>query len=122
MSELVLVVDDEALVRVDLATALGEAGYQVLEASDADHAITALERHPQIRFVITDIHMPGSMDGLRLAHYVRDRWPPVHILVVSGGMKPAPTSLPSRSRFLSKPHDARILLAAMEELASHHSN
>ena len=118
MPEFVLVVEDEALIRLGVAMELEDAGYQVLEAGSADQAIGLLERHRQIRFVITDIHMPGSMDGLRLAHYVRDRWPPIHLIVVSGGMKPSGTSLPARARFLTKPYEARLLIETMRELTT----
>src|SRR5688572_5317424 len=80
----VLVVEDEPLVRLDLETRLADTGYLVFEASSAAEAIAILERHPQIRVVFTDIQMPGDMDGLALARYVRDRWPPTIIVVSSG--------------------------------------
>ncbi len=71
-----LIVEDEALVRIDLADLLGDMGYEVIEAAGADQAIALLETHPEIVAVITDIQMPGSMDGLALARAVRERWPP----------------------------------------------
>ena len=61
-----------------------EAGYEAVEASNADEAIRILEADPTIRLVFTDIDMPGSMDGLKLAHYVRGRWPPIKLIVASG--------------------------------------
>ena len=90
----VLVVEDEPLVWLDLATRLADTGYLVFEASSAAEAIAILERHPQIRVVFTDIQMPGDMDGLALAHYVRDRWPPTIIVVSSGRVQPGPDEMP----------------------------
>jgi CheY-like chemotaxis protein len=72
----VIVVEDEALVRMDIAMSLEDAGFAVLEASNADEAIDLLNAYPEIRLMFTDIDMPGSMDGLQLAAAVRDRWPP----------------------------------------------
>lgn len=102
--ETVLVVEDEALIRVAIADELRQAGYTVLEAGDADEAIVLLEANDSIRLVFTDIDMPGSMDGLRLAAMVRDRWPPVRIIVTSGKQAPVGDSIPSDSRFLPKPY------------------
>lgn len=88
------------------------AGYEVLEASNADEAIALLEAHPQIRVVFTDIEMPGSMDGLKLAAYVRNCWPPVSIIVTSGRPLPGEGLLPTDGVFLAKPYRS-------EDLASH---
>lgn len=100
----VLVVEDEALIRVTIADELRLAGYDVLEAADADEAIELLEANESIRLVLTDVDMPGSMDGLRLAAMVRDRWPPVRIIVTSGKRAPVSDAMPGNSRFLSKPY------------------
>lgn len=89
---IVLVVEDEALVRLVVADALVEAGCPtVLEAGDADEAVALLEAHPGIGAVITDIDMPGSADGLGLAGIVRSRWPRVPVLLTSGRIRPART-------------------------------
>ncbi len=80
----VLVVEDEVLVRMDIVRSLENDGFDVLEASNADEAIILLNAHPEVRLMFTDIDMPGSMDGLKLATAVRDRWPPVKIIVTSG--------------------------------------
>ena len=74
-----LVVEDEALVRLDLAESLQAAGYKTVEAASADEAIAVLQSNSDIRVVFTDIQMPGAMDGLALSHYVRKRWPPTII-------------------------------------------
>jgi CheY-like chemotaxis protein len=100
----VLVVEDEVLVRMDTADQLRDLGFEVIEAPDADHAISLLESVPQITAVFTDIQMPGSMDGLRLAAVVRDRWPPVALLITSGQLHPPPADMPNGARFISKPY------------------
>ena len=84
MPTTVLVVENEALVRLEVADRLARLGLLVLVASDADEAIVLLDAHPEIDVLFTDIRMPGSMDGVRLAHHVRNRWPPVRIIVASG--------------------------------------
>ena len=73
----VLIVEDELLLRISAAEMVADAGFEVVEASDADEAIAILEARPGIHIVFTDIQMPGSMDGLKLARFVRNRWPPV---------------------------------------------
>ena len=72
----ILVVDDEPLIRLGLVSMVEEAGFAVLEAANADEAIRVIERTSDVALVITDVDMPGSMDGVRLAHFVRERWPP----------------------------------------------
>jgi two-component system, response regulator PdtaR len=79
----VLVVEDEGLLRASAMDMVKEAGFDVLAASDADEAIRVLESRSDIRAVFTDVHMPGSMDGLRLARVIRSRWPPVALIVTS---------------------------------------
>jgi CheY-like chemotaxis protein len=98
----VLVVEDEALVRAVACDALEEAGYETLQAENADDAIALLETHPEIRLVFTDVQMPGSMDGVKLAAAVRKRWPPVRIIVTSARPKPV---LTDDAVFLPKPYD-----------------
>jgi CheY-like chemotaxis protein len=71
----VLIVEDETLVRTDAVEALCAAGYAVLEATSADAAIEILHQRDDIRVVYTDVHMPGSMDGVRLAHHIAKKWP-----------------------------------------------
>lgn len=99
----VLVVEDEPLQRMSLMDLVEEAGYDVAEASDADQALIVLESRPDIRIILADVDMPGSMDGLRLAATVRDRWPPIEIIVTSGRGIPQLSSIPARAMFLPKP-------------------
>jgi DNA-binding NtrC family response regulator len=80
----VLVVDDEPLVRMSLADALREAGFTIIEASNADEALGHLAFRPCIDLVITDVFMPGSMDGLQLVNEIRERGESMAIIVMSG--------------------------------------
>jgi len=111
----VLVVEDEPLLRILAVEVVGEAGFTAIEASDADEAVILLESRTDIALVFTDINMPGRMDGLKLAHAVRDRWPPIKILVVSGRQQLQSSDLPSNSCFVGKPYVASALV---EELRS----
>jgi CheY-like chemotaxis protein len=105
----VLVVEDQPLTRVATVETLEDAGFQVLEASNADEAIRILEARDNVRIMFTDIDMPGSMDGLKLARAVRNRWPPIKIVITSGQLIPNETDLPAGGRFVAKPYDpARI--------------
>jgi two-component system, response regulator PdtaR len=101
---LVLVVEDEALIRMDSADLIRALGFDVIEARDADHALSVLESIPDIKIVFTDVQMPGSMDGLMLAAVVRDRWPPVALLITSGKVHPPVDNMPAGTRFISKPY------------------
>jgi two-component system, response regulator PdtaR len=117
VSPLVLVVEDEFLVRMNAVSLLEEAGFGVLEASNADDAIALLESRQDIRIVFTDINMPGSMDGLRLAHAIRNRWPPVELVLASGRMGVRNEDMPARGLFLSKPYDPTELVEVVRSLA-----
>ncbi len=77
---LVLVVEDEALVRMFAVDFVEDAGFDVVEAADANQAVAILEARTDIGIVFTDIDVPGSMDGMKLARAVRDRWPPIESL------------------------------------------
>jgi two-component system, response regulator PdtaR len=99
----VLIVEDDTLLRMLAVDIVEEAGFVVIEATDADVAINLLECHPEIALLLTDIEMPGTMNGLKLAHAVRDRWPPIKILIMSGHVRPHPIELPSGTRFVAKP-------------------
>jgi CheY-like chemotaxis protein len=111
----VVVVEDEALIRLDITISLENEGFIVLEASNADEAITILNAHPEIRVMFTDIDMPGSMDGLKLASAVRDRWPPVKIIVASGHRQLSDDLLPVEGKFFSKPYNhARVIATPFE--------
>jgi CheY-like chemotaxis protein len=114
----VLVVEDEPLLRMHAVSIIEEAGFTALEADSADEAIELLESHAEIRIVFTDINLPGSMDGLRLAAAIRDRWPPIELIVTSGRVKVGPSDLPERSHFFSKPYDAGQLIDTLKALGA----
>jgi CheY-like chemotaxis protein len=112
----VLIVEEEFLVRMGTRAAVETAGFEVLEAGDADEAIAILAARNDIRLIFTDIHMPGSMDGLKLADFVRERWPPVKIVATSGRVRITDSDLPEGGRFLPKPYSAGDITATLHEL------
>ena len=113
---LVLVVEDEFLIRMQAVTMIEQAGYNVVEACNADEAIAILEMREDIRVVVTDIEMPGSMDGIKLARAIRDRWPPVELIVTSGRHRVLADELPSRVKFMPKPYAPDVLITAIRTL------
>ena len=120
LNQVVLVVEDEFLIRTDAADMVRAAGFTVVEASNADLALELLESASDIAAVFTDIHMPGSMDGLRLVAIVRDRWPPIAVLVTSGQDQIGIDDLPVGGRFLPKPYTEAQLATHLRELTSLH--
>ena len=110
----VLIVEDEAIIRMVTADLLSDEGFLVLEAAHADAAIRVLEQRADIRIVFTDISMPGSMDGLKLAMAVRDRWPPMEIIVTSARFDMTEDRLPTRCVFLGKPYEGAAVIAACQ--------
>ena len=112
----VLVVEDEPLLRMLAVEVVEEAGFIAIEAGDADEAVVLLESRSDITLLFTDINMPGSMDGLKLAHAVRDRWPPIKILVVSGKQQLQCSDLPSNSCFVGKPYQTSALVEELRLL------
>jgi two-component system, response regulator PdtaR len=109
----VLVVEDHPLVRIGVLEVIIEAGFETLEASNAADAIRILEARPDIHIVFTDAEMPGTMDGLELAHYIRNRWPPVKLIVVSGKVVIDSQELPAGARFFPKPYRETSIVEAM---------
>jgi two-component system, response regulator PdtaR len=109
-------VEDDPLLRMLAVDLIGDAGFVALEAGDADEAVSLLESRPDISLLFTDIDMPGSMDGLKLAHAVRDRWPPIKILVVSGQARLQSCDLPSNSCFVGKPYQTATIIQELRSL------
>ena len=109
----VLIVEDEALLRLELVSRLAEMGLIVLVADGADKAIQLLEAHREISVLFTDIRMAGSMDGVRLAHEAFRRWPPIRIIVTSGLTAVDLLTLPDDSIFLPKPYPPEELEDAL---------
>lgn len=113
----ILVVEDEMLITLWVEDTLRDAGYDVITVDNADAAIAVLESDRSITLVFTDVDMPGSMDGLKLAAAVRHRWPPVHIVIASGKRRPDAADLPERSVFLPKPYLPADVLTAFNRVA-----
>ena len=109
----VLVVEDHPLVRMGVSEVLIEAGFEALEASCPGEAIRTLEARKDIHLVLTDSEMPGTMDGIELVHYIRNRWPPVKLIVVSGKMEIALEALPEGAKFFPKPYRETSIVEAM---------
>jgi two-component system, response regulator PdtaR len=112
----VLVVEDEPLLLLMAGDMVEDAGLKPVFAENADEAIRILESRDDIRIVFTDVRMPGSMDGVRLASAVRDRWPPIKLVVVSGHVLEEP-QLPDGTRFFRKPYHSDQIISSLRELA-----
>ena len=112
----VLIVEDEMMLRMRAVDMVEDAGYTPVEAMDADEAVAILESRSDIALMCTDIQMPGSMDGLGLAHAVHERWPSIKIIVVSGKLNPSSSDLPPCSKFFGKPLEARQMIAQMRSM------
>ena len=94
------------------------AGYRAIEVSNADEAIAILEARKDIRIVFTDIDMPGSMDGLKLARAIRDRWPPIELILTSGHFDVPEVDIPERGLFFSKPYRDNEIVTALRRFGS----
>jgi CheY-like chemotaxis protein len=112
----VLVVEDDMLLRMHAAEMIEEAGFHVVEAADADEAIRMLESRIDVRIMFTDIDMPGSMNGLKLAHAVADRWPPIRIIATSGHFNVRDGDLPTGGRFIPKPYRSNHVISTLCKL------
>jgi CheY-like chemotaxis protein len=118
VAHVVLVVEDDALIRLAAVDLVERAGCEALEAQNADEAIQVLTERGDIRLVFTDVDMPGSMDGLKLCHFIRERWPPIRLIIASGKAILQESHLPTGARFFGKPYrDATVLSAINEMLA-----
>jgi DNA-binding NtrC family response regulator len=112
----IFVVEDDRPINLMASNALSRAGYEAISAHSADEAIEILRARKDIRLLFTDIDMPGSMDGLKFAASVRDKWPPIHVIITSGMKTPA--ALPERRVFVRKPHRTSHLLQTIADLAA----
>jgi CheY-like chemotaxis protein len=115
----VLVVEDEMMLRMRAVDMVEDAGYTPVEALDTDEAVAILESRSDIALICTDIQLPGSMDGLGLAHTVHKRWPAIKIILVSGQLNPSSIDLPPCSRFFGKPLQAWQIIAQMRSMIGH---
>jgi len=112
----VLVVEDESILRLQTVVTIENAGYSVIEACSADEAIAILEMREDIRVVVTDIEMPGSTDGIKLARAISDRWPPIELVVTSGRRRVRADELPPRAKFMPKPYTPDVLVRVIRTL------
>ena len=116
--QFVLVVEDEPLLMMHAVGLVEDAGFEALTACDADKAIEILVARGDVRIVLTDVDMPGSMDGLKLAAAIRGRWPPIEIIVMCDKRKLTKDDLPERSHFFAKPYDHDAMVAVLHALAA----
>jgi two-component sensor histidine kinase len=107
-------VEDEMVLRMRAVDIVEDAGFTAVEAVNADEALSILESRSDISLLLSDIQMPGSMDGLKLAHAVHDRWPSIKIILVSGQVKVSDTDKPADSRFFGKPIEVKQMIAELQ--------
>jgi DNA-binding NtrC family response regulator len=112
----VAIAEDSVLLREGLARLLDDAGFEVIETGGADEALMWLEVRDDVRVIVTDIHMPGRLNGLDLAHLVHHRWPGILVLVVSGAARPSAAELPEGGRFVAKPYEESAILHHLREM------
>jgi CheY-like chemotaxis protein len=116
LPHVVLVVEDEMMLRMRAVDMVQDAGYISVEAVDADEALAILQSRSDIALLFTDVQMPGSMNGLQLAHAVHERWPPIKIILASGQLKLSGSDIPQDSRFFGKPLRSDEIIAQMREM------
>ncbi len=112
----VLVVEDDPIQRMMAARLVQRMDCEALVACDAAQAIAILERRPDVSVVFTDINLATGWDGLRLANYVRGRWPPIAFIVISGHAQPDESELPAGSTFFAKPYSTGQVTATLNRL------
>ena len=112
----VLVVEDEELLRLCAANLLEDAGFEVVEAPDANAALKMMESRPEVRVLFTDIQMPGKLDGIELARKVHEQWPNVLLLVTSFALRPPKSEIADHGHFLAKPYTRNELLKEIDNL------
>ncbi len=117
-SAIVLIVEDEPLLLMMAVDMVEDAGFRVVTAQSADDAVAVLLSRTDIRVVFTDIDMPGSMDGLKLAATIRDRWPPIEIIITSGFRQPSASEMPQRATFFAKPYQPSQIVKTLHRMAS----
>lgn len=112
----VLLVEDDVLVRMTMAAQMQDAGFGVMEAMNSAEAVRILDADASIDALVSDIKMPGALDGLALVHKVSETWPTIKLIVVSGGGTATLADLPLGCRYLAKPCEPRQLVAALRDL------
>jgi two-component system, response regulator PdtaR len=112
----ILVVEDEALIRIWATDLLEENGFSVLEAKDADAALKLLQSRHDVKLLFTDVQMPGSLNGMELAREVHSRWPHILLVITSGRERPTRAEIPDDGRFVAKPYSGEELLGQIKDL------
>ena len=115
-TSVVLVVEDEMVLRMRAVDIVQDAGFVPIEAVSADQALEILESRDDISLLFTDIQMPGSMDGLTLAHAMHTRWPHIKIILVSGQIAVTDVDKPDNSRFFPKPLEILKMVLELQEM------
>lgn len=114
---LIFVVEDQALLRMEAVDLLQEAGFETIEAANADVALEMMRsRWQDVRVLFTDVQMPGELDGVDLAKEVHRCWPDVLLMVTSGGVHLSDEDLPDDGRFVPKPYRASTLISQVRQL------
>jgi two-component system, response regulator PdtaR len=114
----ILVVEDELLLRMYAADLLEENGFGVVEAENADAALKVLETRDDVRLLFTDVKMPGSCDGMDLARQVHARWPNILLVITSGHLRPTQEEIPDHGHFIAKPYREKDLLGEVNGMIS----
>ena len=118
IGSVILIVEDEALVRLSAVGMLEDAGFRTIEAANGDEALELLTADSDVQLLFTDVNMPGIIDGLVLARQVHDRWPQIGIMVASAKKEPQLGELPVGSRFERKPYNVDMVVRHARELTS----
>jgi DNA-binding response OmpR family regulator len=113
---IVLVVEDEALLRLNATIFLKDAGFETIEASNASDALKIMKSRPDVGVLFTDIQMPGLIDGMELAREIHEGWPDVLLLITSGNRRPAKATIPDHGHFLAKPYGAAAVIGEIHAL------
>jgi DNA-binding NtrC family response regulator len=115
----ILVVEDDTLVRMVGADVLQDAGFDVIEASNADEALVLLSQVDDVQLLFSDVDMPGSMNGIELARQVHERWPDIRLLITSGQHDVSPDRLPDDGKFVRKPWTHDVLVQKVRDVLRH---
>jgi CheY-like chemotaxis protein len=112
----IVVVDDEPIIRLDAVATIDDAGFLALEAADAEKALEVLAAHPEVSVLFTDINMLGSFDGLELARRVHQGWPGVQLVITSGRDAPVAEEMPDHGHFVAKPYQTIAIIALLRSV------
>lgn len=115
---LVLIVEDEPLLRLFAVDMIEDAGLETVEAANSTKTVVILKSRPDIRIVFTDVDMPHEIDGIHLAPCIRDRWPPIKIIITSGKPLPQRVNIPAEVVFFAKPFRQDRVIETLHAMAA----